>query len=66
MQEKYEDEILQEAEADGKYFCTKDKVHVQQRKRKRGQDPCIKGRDEKFPGGISSGLQLLLLPEGLL
>ncbi|NWY31294.1 RB8NL protein, partial [Pheucticus melanocephalus] len=46
----YEDELLQEAEADGKYFCTKDKVHVQQRKRKRGQDPWIKGREEKFLG----------------
>ncbi|NWH39599.1 RB8NL protein, partial [Chloropsis hardwickii] len=46
----YEDENLQEAEADGKYFCSKDKVHVQQRKRKRGQDPWIKGREEKFLG----------------
>ncbi|NXR39908.1 CTIP endonuclease, partial [Zosterops hypoxanthus] len=46
----YEDEILQEAEADGKYFCTKDKVHVQQRKRKRGQDPCIKGSKKPMRG----------------
>ncbi|NWR14058.1 RB8NL protein, partial [Emberiza fucata] len=46
----YEDEILQEAEADGKYFCTKDKVHVQQRKRKRGQDPWIKGSKKPMRG----------------
>ncbi|NXO35030.1 RB8NL protein, partial [Locustella ochotensis] len=64
----YEDEILQEAEADGKYFCTKDKVHVQQRKRKRGQDPWIKGskksmrgkkkiKVEQCPVGISKELE---------
>ncbi|NXM21984.1 RB8NL protein, partial [Ploceus nigricollis] len=46
----YEDEMLQEAEADGKYFCTKDKVHVQQRKRKRGQDPWIKGSKKSMRG----------------
>ncbi|NWW22876.1 RB8NL protein, partial [Falcunculus frontatus] len=46
----YEDEILQEAEADGKYFCTKDKAHVQQRKRKRGQDPWIKGSKKSVRG----------------
>ncbi|NXU36053.1 CTIP endonuclease, partial [Drymodes brunneopygia] len=46
----YEDEILQDAEADGKYFCTKDKVHVQQRKRKRGQDPWIKGSKKSMRG----------------
>ncbi|NXK62488.1 RB8NL protein, partial [Sylvietta virens] len=46
----YEDEIVQEAEADGKYFCTKDKVHVQQRKRKRGQDPWIKGSKKPMRG----------------
>ncbi|XP_005057394.1 PREDICTED: RBBP8 N-terminal-like protein [Ficedula albicollis] len=49
-EEKYEDEILQEAEADGKYFCTKDKVHVQQRKRKRGQDSWIKGSKKSMRG----------------
>ncbi|KAL9835242.1 RBBP8 N-terminal-like protein isoform 2-T3 [Geothlypis trichas] len=49
-EEKYEDEILQEAEADGKYFCTKDKVHVQQRKRKRGQDPWVKGSKKSMRG----------------
>ncbi|NXM40352.1 RB8NL protein, partial [Gymnorhina tibicen] len=49
-EEKYEDEILQEAEADGKYFCTKDKAHVQQRKRKRGQDPWIKGAKKSMRG----------------
>ncbi|XP_041334434.1 RBBP8 N-terminal-like protein [Pyrgilauda ruficollis] len=46
----YEDEILQEAEADGKYVCTKDKVHGQQRKRKRGQDPWIKGSKKSMRG----------------
>ncbi|NXO27059.1 RB8NL protein, partial [Cisticola juncidis] len=49
-EEKYEDEILQEAEADGKYICTKDKVHVQQRKRKRGQDHWIKGSKKSVRG----------------
>ncbi|NWV89434.1 RB8NL protein, partial [Machaerirhynchus nigripectus] len=49
-EEKYEDEILQEAEADGKYFCTKDKAHVQQRKRKRGQDLWIKGAKKSMRG----------------
>ncbi|NXC01168.1 RB8NL protein, partial [Orthonyx spaldingii] len=49
-EEKYEDEILQEAEADGKYFCTKDKAHVQQRKRKRGQDPWVKGSKKSMRG----------------
>ncbi|XP_041273792.1 RBBP8 N-terminal-like protein [Onychostruthus taczanowskii] len=49
-EEKYEDEILQEAEADGKYFCTKDKVHGQQRKRKRGHDPWIKGSKKSMRG----------------
>lgn len=49
-EEKYEDDILQEAEADGKYFCTKDKVHAQQRKRKRGQDPWIKGSKKSMRG----------------
>ncbi|NXE09271.1 RB8NL protein, partial [Lophotis ruficrista] len=39
----YEDDILQEAQADGKYYCTKDKAHVLQKKRKRGQDPWTKG-----------------------
>ncbi|NXG13428.1 CTIP endonuclease, partial [Grallaria varia] len=42
----YEDE----AEADGKYFCTKDKAHVQQRKRKRGQDPWTKGSKKSLRG----------------
>ncbi|NXN80913.1 RB8NL protein, partial [Bombycilla garrulus] len=49
-EEKYEDEILQEAEADGKYSCTKDKVHAQQRKRKRGQDSWIKGSKKSMRG----------------
>ncbi|NXR63119.1 RB8NL protein, partial [Rhadina sibilatrix] len=49
-EEKYEDEILQEPEADGKYFCTKDKARVQQRKRKRGQDLWIKGSKKPMRG----------------
>ncbi|XP_063260367.1 RBBP8 N-terminal-like protein [Prinia subflava] len=49
-EEKYEDEILPEAEADGKYVCTKDKVPVQQRKRKRGQDLWIKGSKKSMRG----------------
>ncbi|KAJ7404437.1 RBBP8 N-terminal like protein [Pitangus sulphuratus] len=46
----YEDDILQEAEADGKYFCTRDKAHVQQKKRKRGQDPWTKGAKKSMRG----------------
>ncbi|NWI55332.1 CTIP endonuclease, partial [Calyptomena viridis] len=46
----YEDDILQEAEADGKYFCTKDKAHVQQKKRKRGQDSWTKGVKKAIRG----------------
>ncbi|NXM25261.1 RB8NL protein, partial [Oxyruncus cristatus] len=46
----YEDDILQEAEADGKYFCTKDKAHVPQKKRKRGQDPWTKGAKKSMRG----------------
>ncbi|NWS16124.1 RB8NL protein, partial [Pachyramphus minor] len=46
----YEDDILQEAEADGKYFCTKDKAHAQQKKRKRGQDPWMKGAKKSTRG----------------
>ncbi|NXP23127.1 RB8NL protein, partial [Scytalopus superciliaris] len=42
----YEDE----AEADGKYFCTKDKAHVQLKKRKRGQDPWTKGSKKSLRG----------------
>ncbi|NXG05634.1 CTIP endonuclease, partial [Sakesphorus luctuosus] len=42
----YEDE----AEADGKYFCTKDKAHVQQKKRKRGQDRWTKGSKKSVRG----------------
>ncbi|NWU20847.1 CTIP endonuclease, partial [Dyaphorophyia castanea] len=67
-EEKYEDEILQEAEADGEYLCTKDKAHLQQRKRKRGQDPWIKGakksmrrrkkiKVEQCPVGITEELE---------
>ncbi|NXU25958.1 RB8NL protein, partial [Thalassarche chlororhynchos] len=46
----YEDDILQEAQADGKYFCTKDKAHVLQKKRKRGQDPWTKGAKKSMRG----------------
>ncbi|NXN45602.1 RB8NL protein, partial [Rhinoptilus africanus] len=46
----YEDDILQEGQADGKYFCTKDKAHVLQKKRKRGQDAWIKGAKKSLRG----------------
>ncbi|KAF1642194.1 RBBP8 N-terminal-like protein, partial [Eudyptes chrysocome] len=46
----YEDDILQEAQADGKYFCTKDKAHALQKKRKRGQDPWTKGAKKSMRG----------------
>ncbi|NXT35429.1 RB8NL protein, partial [Pelecanoides urinatrix] len=42
----YEDDLLQEAQADGKYFCTKDK----EKKRKRGQDPWTKGAKKSMRG----------------
>ncbi|NXF43567.1 RB8NL protein, partial [Oceanites oceanicus] len=44
----YEDDLLQEA--DGKYFCTKDKAHALQKKRKRGQDPWSKGAKKSMRG----------------
>ncbi|NWT35709.1 RB8NL protein, partial [Chroicocephalus maculipennis] len=46
----YEDDILQEGRADGKYFCTKDKAHVLQKKRKRGQDAWTKGAKKSMRG----------------
>ncbi|NXK05439.1 RB8NL protein, partial [Herpetotheres cachinnans] len=46
----YEDDILQEAQADGKYFCTKDKARALQKKRKRGQDPWTKGSKKSVRG----------------
>ncbi|KAM9260599.1 RBBP8 N-terminal-like protein [Cariama cristata] len=46
----YEDDILQEAQADGKYFCTKDKAHALQKKRKRDQDPWTKGAKKSKRG----------------
>ncbi|KAM9647784.1 RBBP8 N-terminal-like protein [Morphnus guianensis] len=46
----YEDDTLQEAQADGKYFCTKDKAHALQKKRKRGQDPWTKGAKKSMRG----------------
>ncbi|NXS40722.1 CTIP endonuclease, partial [Balaeniceps rex] len=46
----YEDDILQEAQADGKYFCTKGKAHALQKKRKRGQDPWTKGAKKSMRG----------------
>ncbi|XP_009573510.1 PREDICTED: RBBP8 N-terminal-like protein [Fulmarus glacialis] len=46
----YEDDLLQEAQADGKYFCTKDKAHALQKKRKRGQDPWTKGAKKSMRG----------------
>ncbi|NXE76945.1 RB8NL protein, partial [Cochlearius cochlearius] len=46
----YEDDILQEAQADGKYFCTKGKAHALQKKRKRGQDSWTKGAKKSMKG----------------
>ncbi|XP_010190594.1 PREDICTED: RBBP8 N-terminal-like protein [Mesitornis unicolor] len=46
----YEDGILQEAQADGKYFCTKDKPHALPKKRKRGQDSWTKGAQKSMRG----------------
>ncbi|NWS71818.1 RB8NL protein, partial [Crotophaga sulcirostris] len=46
----YEDDILQEAQAEGKYFCTKDKAHALQKKRKRGQDSWTKGAKKSMRG----------------
>ncbi|XP_061865368.1 RBBP8 N-terminal-like protein [Colius striatus] len=46
----YEDEAPQEAQDDGKYFCTKDKAQVLQKKRKRGQDPWAKGAKKSMRG----------------
>ncbi|NXN55647.1 RB8NL protein, partial [Rynchops niger] len=46
----YEDDILQEGRADGKYFCTKDKAHALQKKRKRGQDAWTKGAKKSMRG----------------
>ncbi|NXJ65830.1 RB8NL protein, partial [Rostratula benghalensis] len=45
-----EDDTLQEGQADGKYFCTKDKAHALQKKRKRGQDPWTKGAKKSMRG----------------
>ncbi|XP_065547192.1 RBBP8 N-terminal-like protein isoform X1 [Lathamus discolor] len=46
----YEDDVLQEAQADGKYFCTKDKAYALQKKRKRGHDPRTKGAKKSMRG----------------
>ncbi|NXN97815.1 RB8NL protein, partial [Rhinopomastus cyanomelas] len=46
----YEDDILQEAQTEGKDFCTKDKDHVLQKKRKRGQDLWTKGARKSLRG----------------
>ncbi|NXI40235.1 RB8NL protein, partial [Galbula dea] len=46
----YEDNALQEAQADGKHICTKDKAHALQKKRKRAQDPWAKGAKKPMRG----------------
>ncbi|XP_069727764.1 RBBP8 N-terminal-like protein [Phaenicophaeus curvirostris] len=46
----YEDDVLQEAQSEGKYFCTKDKAHALQKKRKRGQDAWTKGAKKSTRG----------------
>ncbi|XP_033922900.1 RBBP8 N-terminal-like protein [Melopsittacus undulatus] len=45
-----EDDVLQEAQADEKYFCTKDKAYALQKKRKRGHDPWTKGAKKSMRG----------------
>uniref|UniRef100_A0A8B9NP61 RBBP8 N-terminal like n=1 Tax=Apteryx owenii TaxID=8824 RepID=A0A8B9NP61_APTOW len=51
----YEHNIPQEAQAEGKYFCAKDRAHVLLKKRKRAQDPWTKGRKEEFLMGSDQG-----------
>ncbi|XP_035199410.1 RBBP8 N-terminal-like protein isoform X1 [Oxyura jamaicensis] len=46
-----EHNVLQEAQAEGKYFCTKDRPHALQKKRKRGQDPWTKAGSKKSMRG---------------
>ncbi|NXL89905.1 RB8NL protein, partial [Alectura lathami] len=46
----YEHDVLQEAQVEGKYFCTKDRSHALQKKRKRGQDPWTKGYKKAMRG----------------
>ncbi|XP_071882603.1 RBBP8 N-terminal-like protein isoform X1 [Anas platyrhynchos] len=46
-----EHDVLQEAQAEGKYFCTKDRAHALQKKRKRGQDPWTKAGSKKSMRG---------------
>ncbi|XP_030358547.1 RBBP8 N-terminal-like protein [Strigops habroptila] len=46
----YEDDVLQETQVDGKYFCTKDKAYALQKKRKRGHDPWTKGAKKSMRG----------------
>ncbi|XP_040432011.1 RBBP8 N-terminal-like protein isoform X1 [Cygnus olor] len=46
-----EHDVLQEAQAEGKYFCTKDRAHGLQKKRKRGQDPWTKAGSKKSMRG---------------
>ncbi|XP_040543745.1 RBBP8 N-terminal-like protein isoform X1 [Gallus gallus] len=46
----YEHDVLQEAQSEGKYFCTKDRAHVLQKKRRRGQDSWTKGSKKAVRG----------------
>ncbi|XP_065610329.1 RBBP8 N-terminal-like protein [Cyrtonyx montezumae] len=46
----YEHDILQEAQSEGKYFCTKDRAHALQKKRKREQDSWTKGSKKAMRG----------------
>ncbi|XP_021272564.1 RBBP8 N-terminal-like protein [Numida meleagris] len=45
-----EHDILQEAQSERKYFCTKDRAQALQKKRKRGQDSCTKGSKKALRG----------------
>nr|XP_013805719.1 PREDICTED: LOW QUALITY PROTEIN: RBBP8 N-terminal-like protein [Apteryx mantelli mantelli] len=46
----YEHNIPQEAQAEGKYFCAKDRAHVLLKKRKRAQDPWTKASKKSLRG----------------
>ncbi|POI27090.1 hypothetical protein CIB84_009161 [Bambusicola thoracicus] len=46
----YEHDVLQEAQSEGKYFCTKDRAHALQKKRRRGQDSWTKGSKKAVRG----------------
>ncbi|XP_010720728.1 RBBP8 N-terminal-like protein isoform X2 [Meleagris gallopavo] len=46
----YEHDVMQETQSEGKYFCTKDRAHALQKKRRRGQDSWTKGSKKAMRG----------------